>query len=136
MIFSIVPAVEALSAFTCTYAEVVFPRPPMRASEVVSVSRSKRPLEPAIVIFPFTDNAVVGVVVPIPTFPEARTVKRVEVAVPAVVDAMVNKGTFMGVDAEFEIAKIEYGDVVPTPTFPFERIVTVDVALSAALFPA
>ena len=42
----------------------------------------------------------------------------VVVELPAVVEAIVNNGTFWAVDAEFEMERKEYGDVVPIPRFP------------------
>ena len=56
---------------------------------------------------PCTLNFWLGLVVPMPTLPLANTVSKVEVAVPAVVEAIVNSGVLAAVLAEFEIDKRE-----------------------------
>ena len=43
---------------------------------------------------------------------------RVEVDVPPVVEAIVKSGVLAAVDAELEIERREYGEVVPIPMFP------------------
>ena len=48
-----------------------------------------------------------GVELPMLTLPLASTVRKVDVAVPAVVEAMVNKGVLGGVLSELEIDKSE-----------------------------
>src|SRR3989344_4736088 len=48
-----------------------------------------------------------GEAVPIPTLPLAKTVSRVEVAVPAVVEGIVNSGVLAVVLTEFEIERRE-----------------------------
>ncbi|MBI2410211.1 hypothetical protein HYV30_04240 [Candidatus Kaiserbacteria bacterium] len=58
-----------------------------------------------------------GTALPIPILPFASTVMRVEVEVPPVVEAMVNKGVLTVVCWLFEIERSEYGEVVPIPTF-------------------
>ena len=57
-----------------------------------------------------------------PTFPDANTVRNVEVAVPAVVDAMVRSGVLAGVLGLFKMERSEYGEVVPMPTLPLEMM--------------
>ena len=57
-----------------------------------------------------------GEVVPMPTLPVAKTVNKVEVAFPAVVEAIVKSGVLTAVDLEFEIERSEYGLVVPMPS--------------------
>ncbi len=52
-------------------------------------------------------NFPVGLLVPIPTFPFAKTVKSVDVAVPAVVEAMVKSGVLAAVLAELERERSE-----------------------------
>src|SRR3989338_8603962 len=53
-----------------------------------------------------------------PTLPFAKTVIKVDVAVPAVVEAIVKRGVLTAVVAELEIERMEYGVVVPIPTLP------------------
>ena len=53
-----------------------------------------------------------------PTLPFAKTVIKVEVAVPAVVEAIVRSGVLAAVLTELEIESKEYGLVVPMPTLP------------------
>lgn len=67
-----------------------------------------------------TCNGVVGELVPIPTFPFAKIVNRVVVAVPSVVEAMLKSGVLTVVLIELEIDKREYGEVEPIPTRPDE----------------
>ncbi|MDD4901506.1 MAG: hypothetical protein PHS62_05435 [Patescibacteria group bacterium] len=64
------------------------------------------------------DNGAYGDVVPIPTFPFANTVIKVEVDVPAVVLAIVKSGVLTAVEAELEMESREYGEVVPIPAWP------------------
>jgi hypothetical protein len=86
-----------------------------------------------IIIFPFTSNlkSEVGLVVPIPTLPFAKTVIKVVVEVPALVEAIANNGVLLGVVAELEIERIEYGEVVPMPTLPADETYKVEVAVQA-----
>ena len=68
---------------------------------------------------PFIEKIVPGEVVPTPTLPLAKMVIKVEVAVPFVVEEIVNRGVLAGVLTVFEMARREYGEVVPIPTFWF-----------------
>ena len=70
--------------------------------------------------FEFMSNKEEGAAVPMPTFPFASTVIKVEVEVPAVVEAIVKRGVLTMVEAEFEIDNKEYGEVVPMPTLPLK----------------
>src|SRR3989344_615744 len=56
-----------------------------------------------------------GVVVPIPTFPLAKTVRRVDVEIPPVVEAMVKSGMSAAVLRLLLMERSEYGEVVPMP---------------------
>src|SRR3989338_6152898 len=76
------------------------------------------PPAPVSMHVPSIESADDGELVPMPTFPLAKTVSKVEVAVPAVVEAMVNSGVLAVVPTEFEIDKREYGEVVPIPKKP------------------
>jgi len=85
---------------------------------------------------PLTVKSAPGLAVPIPTLPLASTVKKVEVAVPAVVEAMVRSGVLAAVLRLFERERREYGEVVPMPMFPIEltKILVVACAVPAS-FP-
>ena len=62
-----------------------------------------------------------------PMLPLAKIVIKVEVAVPAVVEAIVKSGVFAVVPTEFEIERSEYGVVVPIPINPLEPILILSV---------
>ena len=73
-----------------------------------------------------------------PTLPLAKTVSKVEVAVPAVVEAIVKSGVLAAVLRLLEMDKIEYGEEVPIPNLPVSSIralslpLVVNAKLSAA----
>lgn len=83
---------------------------------------------PFVLSAPKISNCAFGDVDPMPTFPFASTVMRVEVEVPPVVEAIVKSGVFAGVVAELEMERMEYGDVVPRPSLPVEEMKILDVA--------
>jgi len=72
------------------------------------------PADPATVELTIS-NWDCGTAVPIPILPLAKTVIKVEVEVPSVVEAMVKRGVLAAVPTELERERREYGDVVPMP---------------------
>ena len=100
---------------TVRLPEPAIPAPPRFTAPVLEIVR--RP-GPVVSVGAMTVNKFASDAVPNPTLPFAKTVIKVVVETPPVVEAMVRSGMFAGVPRLFWMERKELGVLVPMPILP------------------